>query len=295
MTPFHEGERQVQERAGVRAMSERVGKIIGSTIPPPAREFLSAQPMLVLGGADSDGHVWASLITGQAGFARTLDDRTLRVESLPVEGDPLRDVWNEGEEAIGVLAIELSTRRRMRLNGLARRENDGLTISAREVYSNCPKYIQKRASGRSTAELAPRVSRLDELSPLQKRAIETSDTFFIASMAGQKADVSHRGGARGFVHVEGHGLVFPDYAGNAMFNTLGNLQLDERAGLLFVGDDGDTLQLSGWARVRWEPEIAARFAGAERVVEFQIERVVAIESASPLRFEWLEASPFNPE
>lgn len=295
MTPFHEGERQVQERAGVRAMSERVGKIIGGAIPPAAQEFLKAQPMLLLGGADSDDHVWASLVTGHPGFAHASDDRTLRVESLPIEGDPLRDVWNQGEEAIGVLAIELSTRRRMRLNGLARREEDGLTISAREVYSNCPKYIQKRASERSTGELVPRVSRLNELSPSQKRAIEAADTFFIASMAGQNADVSHRGGSRGFVRVEGNGLIFPDYAGNAMFNTLGNLQVDERAGLLFVGDNGDTLQLSGRARVRWEPEIAARFAGAERVVELRIERVVGVEGASPLRFEWLEASPFNPE
>ena len=294
MTPFHEGERQVQERAGVRAMSERVGRIIGAEIPPPAREFLRAQPMLLLGGADLDGRVWSSLVTGRPGFAHASDDKTLRVEALPVEGDPLREVWNEGEEAIGVLAIEPSTRRRMRLNGVARREGDGLTISAREVYSNCPKYIQKRESHRSTAPVEPRVARSGELSLLQKQVIEASDTFFISSIAGQKADISHRGGARGFVHVEGQTMMFPDYAGNAMFNTLGNLEVDGRAGLLFVADNGDTLQLSGRARVRWEPEIAARFAGAERVVEFQVERVVEVVGASPLRWEWVEASPFNP-
>ena len=294
MTPFHEGERQVQERAGVRAMSERVGKIIGGTIPPAAQEFLRAQPMLLLGGADSEGRVWASLVTGQPGFARTLDEHTLRVEALPVEGDPLRDVWNEGEEAIGVLAIEFATRRRMRLNGLARQEDDGLTISAREVYSNCPKYIQKRTFHFSTAEVAARVRCSQELSPSQKRIIEEADTFFIATIAGRNADLSHRGGGRGFVRVEGQTVIFPDYAGNAMFNTLGNLQVDERAGFLFVGENGDTLQLSGRARVRWESEIAARFAGAERVVELRIERVVAVIGASPLRWEWLEASPFNP-
>ena len=293
MTPFHEGERQVQKRAGVRAMSERVGRIIGGDIPPPAREFLRAQPMLLLGGADSDGRVWSSLVTGKPGFARTLDDKTLRVESLPIEGDPLRDAWNEGESAIGVLAIEPSTRRRMRLNGMARREGDGLTISAREVYSNCPKYIQKRAH-HWTAEVVPRVMRSQELSPSQKKAIKEADTFFIASMAGQNADISHRGGASGFVRVEGQTVIFPDYAGNAMFNTLGNLQVDGRAGLLFVSDNGDTLQLSGRARVHWEPEMAARFAGAERVVELEIEHVVAVEGASPLRWEPIEASPFNP-
>lgn len=274
-------------------MSERVGKIIGEVIPLPAQEFLKAQPMLVLGGADSDGRVWSSLVTGEAGFARASDERNLRVESLPVEGNPLREVWNEGENAIGVLAIEFSTRRRMRLNGSAWREGDGLSIRAREVYSNCPKYIQKRTH-RWAEEVVPRVVRSQELSPLQKRAIEEADTFFIASIAGQNADVSHRGGERGFVRVEGQTLVFPDYAGNAMFNTLGNLQVDARAGLLFIGDNGDTLQLSGRARVRFEPELAARFAGAERVVELQIERVVEIVGASPLRGEWIEASPFNP-
>ena len=96
------------------------------------------------------------------------------------------------------------------------------------------------------------------------------------------------------MRAEGNGLIFPDYAGNAMFNTLGNLQVDERAGLLFCSDNGDTLALSGRARVRWEPEVAARFPGAERAVELRIERVVSIEGASPLRWQWLEASPFNP-
>ena len=66
-------------------------------------------------------------------------------------------------------------------------------------------------------------------------------------------------------------LQFPDYAGNNMFNTLGNLAIDPHAGLLFVDFElGDTLQITGEARVLWDDESRAAFAGAERVVEMRV-------------------------
>ena len=298
-SPFHQGERQVQERAGVRALSEKVGRIIGATIPPPAQDFLAEQPMLILGGADAEGRAWASMITGEPGFARATDERTLRIEALPIEEDPLRQAY-DSENALGVLAIEPVTRRRMRLNGQARTDSRGLTVRASQVYANCPKYIQKRAWHWAEPEAVERrVIRSPEMSQEQKRAVETADTFFIASLAGSgaqgQADASHRGGEPGFVRADGSRLLFPDYAGNAMFNTLGNLQLDGRAGLLFWLPNGGTLQLSGHARVHWESQMASLFAGAERVVEFHVEQVVQIENATKLRWRFVEASPHNPK
>jgi hypothetical protein len=95
-------------------------------------------------------------------------------------------------------------------------------------------------------------------------------------------DVSHRGGKPGFVRVDidgGRGvLTIPDFRGNFMFNTLGNLAADPRAGLLLVGfEHGGTLQLSGRARIEWDQSAVAAYEGAERLVELTVDAVVERE------------------
>jgi hypothetical protein len=88
-------------------------------------------------------------------------------------------------------------------------------------------------------------------------------------------------------------LAFPDYSGNNMFNTLGNIAANPNIGLLFLNfERGDTLQLSGEARLIWDPTRVAEFAGARRVVEFRIEEIV--ENTVPLRWRFAAYSPFNP-
>lgn len=298
MATFHEGEITVQQQAGVRWMAERVGQSIHPTLPRDAQRFLQAQPFVVVGGADGAGRVWATLLRGAPGFMQALDERTVRLETLPREGNPLREAWSE-TAPIGLIALEPSTRRRLRLNGTAQIRHGDLLIEADQVYFNCPKYIQTRRleSTNAPAVTNGAVQWGTALSTEQTRFIEAADTFFIASFAPESgADASHRGGTPGFVRVEGEQqLTFPDYAGNSMFNTLGNLESNPRAGLLFVDwEQGDTLQLSGTARVNWDPRSVARFAGAERVVEFEIDAVVATKSAAGWHWELLEASPFNP-
>ena len=84
----------------------------------------------------------------------------------------------------------------------------------------------------------------------------------------------------------------PDYAGNCLFNTLGNIEIDPRCGLLFIDfDSGDCLQLTGEAAILWEPEHVCRFPGAERVVSFQLEEVIHIEAALPLTWRFQDYSP----
>jgi hypothetical protein len=90
-------------------------------------------------------------------------------------------------------------------------------------------------------------------------------------------------------------LAFPDYSGNNMFNTLGNLAVNPKAGLLFVDfERGSTLQLSGQATIIWEESRVREFRGAERVIEFQIEQVVELAPAQSLRWQLVEYSDFNP-
>jgi hypothetical protein len=78
-------------------------------------------------------------------------------------------------------------------------------------------------------------------------------------------------------------LTAPDFAGNQIFNTLGNLAANPRAGLLFLDfATGHALTLTGKTEIVWDgPELAA-FAGAQRLIRFTVEQGVWIENAAPL-------------
>ena len=285
--PYHAGERAVQERAGAGEMALRIGRGIRAEIPPAAAAFLAEQRFAVLGWLDQDaGGVWASAIHGEPGFLTASSASTVAVRGTLSPGDPLASRERVPAE-LGLIAIDFATRRRMRVNGTARGDLAGFEIATRQVYSNCPKYIQARELRRASA--APVPSESESLSASQAALIAAADTFFIATRHEQAgADASHRGGRPGFVQVSPgrDALSWPDYPGNTMFQTLGNLEVDGRAGLLFIDfDTGSTLQLTGTAGIAWE---------AERRIDFAIDRVVEIGDALPLRWRFVDASPFNP-
>jgi predicted pyridoxine 5'-phosphate oxidase superfamily flavin-nucleotide-binding protein len=243
------------------------------------------------------------------------DSRTLHIGATPPEHDPLADaltVRRSRETHVGVLLIDLATRRRLRVNGTVEPTADGgLTIRVRRAYWICPKYIQRRqiiapahptAAPRPVTGLAaPSTPRTTALTARQRDWMARADTFFIASAhPTDGADVSHRGGSPGFVQLSReHGgvdvLTFPDYPGNNMFNTFGNLAVDPRAGLLFVGfEDGATLQLTGDAEVQWEHDAFGAFPGAERAVRFRVSEALESAEGTKLRWRLSERSPFNP-
>jgi uncharacterized protein len=282
MATYHEGELEVQRRAGVALNAERIGRSIHATIPPLARQFALERPFAVVGAGDADGRVWASLLRGAPGFLTVPAEDRLRIAARLDDDDPLAEAL-AGEVDVGLLLIDPATRRRMRVNGRARPDGASrLEVTTREVYANCPKYIQPREVALPRAVTSP-VRLGSSLDADQMRRLADADTLFLASrhpVAG--ADVSHRGGARGFVHVTAPDrLVIPDYSGNMMFNTLGNLAADPRAGLVLVDfEHGGTLQLSGRARIEWGRSAVAGYAGAERLVELTVEAVVEREGAA---------------
>jgi len=294
---YHRGEIEVQDRAGVREVAARINDVIRPEIPLYTRAFLEDQRMVVVGSTGADGRVWASVLTGEPGFLRVIDERTLRIDACPVTGDPLDENSKPGMN-VGLISIDLSSRRRMRLNGKVERRPEGFYVYAEQVYGNCPKYVQARepqAAGGSVSTEPGRARRARTLTHEQRCLISSSDTFFIASAHPEGgADSSHRGGLPGFVRfLDEDTLAFPDYFGNNMFNTLGNIAANPNTGLLFLNfERGDTLQLTGEARVIWDPACAAEFAGAQRVVEFRIEEIV--ENIVPLRWWFAAYSPFNP-
>jgi uncharacterized protein len=296
---YHDGEIAVQKRAGARRQADKLAALIGGSLSPDRREFVAAQRMAVLGTVDRQGRVWASVVAGEAGFLQALDEQTIRIAVVPAAGDPLAE--NLALPAHAALIIpDLAARRRLRLNGRGHIAAGVIEIHADQVYGNCSHYIQARApigehQWRAGADAA--VVRTTQLSDDQQQLIARADTFFIATdHPDSGADISHRGGNPGFVRiVDGRRLAIPDYSGNNMFNTLGNIVANPRVGLLFIGfESGRTLQLSGRATIDWDSARAATLAGAERVVDFEIDEVLDNPHGFPLRYEFHEYSHFNP-
>ncbi|MFZ1414824.1 MAG: pyridoxamine 5'-phosphate oxidase family protein [Defluviicoccus sp.] len=303
-SPFHRGEQKVQIRLGVRDKLERFGRqVIRDYIPEQHREFFATLPFLIAGTVDAEGRPWASILAGSPGFVSSPDPRTLVITALPLAGDPLAATLKEGA-AIGVLGIQLVTRRRNRLSGIVQAVTaQGVEIAVRQTFGNCPQYIQTRSvSFVADAAARARQSQIgDRFDAAAKMLVARSDTFFIATAyshgsddAATGADVSHRGGKPGFVGIEDdRTLVVPDYSGNLHFNTIGNIVLNPRAGLLFLDfESGDVLYLTARAEVIWEGEEVRAFAGAERLLRFHIEEMIRVQGSLPLRFSFGEYSPF---
>ena len=287
MGTFHSGEVEVQGRLGVREEAEPIAQGIAAEIPRGVRLMLRDQRMAAAASLDERGRPWASLLTGPPGFIQAADERLLSLATTPIPGDVLVENLKRRAE-LGLLVIDPRTRLRLRVNGRGLLSPEGVFLVADQVYGNCSKYVQKRRlvadSGNEPGE-ARRSSSLDER---ERAMVARADTFFIATWhpAGG-ADVSHRGGRPGFVRVlDERTLEFPDYPGNNMFNTLGNLVGHPKAGLLFVDfERGDLLQVVGEAQILWEPKRAVRVA---------IDEVHELPGASPLRLELVEPSPANP-
>jgi hypothetical protein len=269
---------------------------VGAQIPPIAGAFLARQPLVVVGAADERDSLWSTLLTGRPGFARVLDERNLVVEAGLPEIDPLHGAF-DSERDIGMLAIEPASRRRMRINGRGWRDASGLRVRTEQVYANCPKYIQTRTLREHPQRSAMVASRSTELSDEQRRWIAAADTFFVATAAqGKGADVSHRGGNPGFLSVEGSRITWPDYVGNSMFMTLGNHELDPRAGLLFLDfREGHALHVTGLAETDWDAQRIAAFPGAQRLVDFEVAEVRQVDHRTPFTWSLERYSKFNPD
>ena len=293
-SPFHHGERQVQARLGVRDIEAWASKVVRDHMPEEHRLFHTSLPFLVVAARDGQGRPWVTLLEGEDGFVTSPDERHLVIKSRPAEGDALENAFKPGAD-VGILGIELATRRRNRINGrIAGDGPDALTFRVDQTFGNCPQYIRERKWRRHGEVPAGTATRGTALTPAQRDWIQSADTFFIASGYRGEGDsptfgmdASHRGGDRGFVRcLDDATLVFPDYAGNNHFNTIGNLILDPRAGFLFIDfEAGSLLQLTGTASIDWDSVALSDFPGARRLVRLDIEEIIELPGAVGLRWD----------
>ncbi|USJ27645.1 pyridoxamine 5'-phosphate oxidase family protein [Ensifer adhaerens] len=298
-SPWHAGELQLQRHAGVVEQMDPIGRrVLRTFLLDQHREFYPLLPFIVIGSVDRDGMPWATIRSGRPGFLHSPDPLTLDIKAASDPDDPADAGIIDGEP-IGLVGVDLITRRRNRLNGTVISSSKGrFSVSVVQSFGNCPRYIQNRQFRFVRDPALPTRSEVlvsDRLDGYARGIIEAADTFFVASYVerdgeGRQVDVSHRGGRAGFVRIDADGgLTVPDFNGNQFFNTLGNFIINPRAGLLFVDHEtGDMLQITGRVDVVLDsPEIAA-FEGAERLWRVMPEKVVLRRDPLPLRWSFLE-------
>jgi len=304
--PYHEGELRIQQLAGVPQEAEHIGRAISRTIIRGALKFIAQQSMAVLGSVDDDQNVWASILFGRPGFMTAPDEKTVEFDLSQAGINQHDPFWTNIEQnpQVGMLLIELATRRRLRINGEVSRPSADrlrLALAVAESYPNCPKYIQRRRITIQALD-GPNTNSMrddgDALGDDQQTLIAAADTFFVASAHPQRGvDASHRGGPPGFVSIlDERTLRVPDYVGNSMFNTLGNFSANPRAGLIFLDfDNSRTLQLIGRPEILWDQDDAeSRSGGTRRFWLLHVERWRGMSLPATVRWEFVDYSPFNP-
>lgn len=303
-SPFHAHEKDIQTRAGVStAFEQKTQALIREVMPDQHRQFFESLPFIIISLVDHQGQPWVLPISGSIGFIRSPDAHTLIIHKLP----PLIHYLSlhlETGTKIGLLGIELPTRRRNRMNGIIQAiDAHSMSIRVEQSFGNCPKYIQRRdivenlhqAKDHKTST----IHRMTTLDSTAKKMIESADTLFIGSRSKildddvrHGLDASHRGGLAGFVKViDDHTLCFPDYAGNRFFNTLGNIAADGRVGLFFIDfATGHSLLLSGHAEISWDDPSIEQLKGAERLISINTQHILWVEHFFPFTSRFIEYS-----
>ncbi|KAI0602166.1 hypothetical protein F4775DRAFT_603777 [Biscogniauxia sp. FL1348] len=227
----------------------------------------------------------------------------------------------DGGKVLAGLAIDLETRDRVKIAGrmvagAATRTDPGgavadlqMAIRVEESLGNCPKYLNKKHI--SPHVPSPQLMSEGTGTPLSQRALDLiagADLFFIASKHGDGSsmDTNHRGGPPGFLRVfrnrDGATLVYPEYSGNRLYQTLGNLHSDPRAGLVIPDfETGDVLYLTGRATVVLGGDPAAAPAAArimpratKLAVRIDVDEARLVADGLPFRGRVMDYSPYNP-
>ena len=303
VSPFHLGEQKIQHRLGVRDKMERFGQqVIRDYMPEQHREFYAQLPFVFVAHADQHGWPWASILFNQPGFIDSPDNKHIHINTIPVPGDPLINSLKLGNQ-LGILGIELETRRRNRLSGhISNVSENSIELCINQAFGNCPQYIQTRElHSIDPMSMPPKTE--EKLTQLDQQAIDlisNSDTFFVASYVAtgsnkpsEGADVSHRGGKPGFIRIDDpQTLTIPDYLGNFHFNTLGNFLENPKAGLLFIDfNHGHLLTITGTVEILWDSPDIGFFSGAERLWTFRIDHGHWLKNVLPLRWKLQQYSP----
>ncbi|KYK55022.1 hypothetical protein DCS_06983 [Drechmeria coniospora] len=319
LSSFHEGEVAVQQMLHVPPS----GNPTSAGLPMAYAHRVGASPLLALGTLDKEGRPWTTVWGGERGFAAPVAEGVLGFRSeVDVRHDPVFAALWEGESGglvqpnqgrgkmMAALSIDLETRDRVKLAGMmiAGSSEAGTgaeadvqaAMAVTESLGNCPKYINKKDVKRHSPADAQLVS--DGL-PLPKEALQLmdrADMFFLSSTNGQTMDTNHRGGTAGFVRVAKNEadevvLVYPEFSGNRLYQSLGNLRVNPLVGIVIPDyDSSDALYLTGEASILVGAEASSLLARSKLAVKINVSSARFVKGGLPFRGTRVEASPYNP-
>ena len=301
---YHSGEREIQNRIGEVPIADRNGAVITNTIIRGAINFIEKQPMAIVSSVDKKQNVWASILIGEHGFVEVPDANSISIDTNKVYSNKKDIFYNNvsNNSPIGTLFIELVTRRRFRINGTTSLDNKKIGVDILEAYPNCPKYIQQRVihNPDTFENVVSIMQEGDYITNDIKDWISSSDTFFLGSQSNDgRMDASHRGGNKGFVEiVDDNTLKIPDYPGNSLYNTLGNIVQNGKSGLLFIDfENKKTLQLTGHSELMFDQTSESdleKTGGTGRFWTFKASTWIITENQHQVNWEFTSYSPFNP-
>ncbi len=303
-SPFHKGELTIQKELGTEKIAESVGRLILDKIQDRVIPFLKTQSSVFISSIDEHNQVWVSVLLGEKNMIEILDERKLSIHTKSTNKEDHDILFSNliSNKEVGLLFIDLATRVRYRINGVADPIKESIDISVEQAYPNCPKYIQRRRI--PILDSRPfKKSRKEFGTTLNKKITDwilNADTFFVGSMnSNNRLDVSHRGGNPGFIEIiYGHTLKIPDYKGNNLFNTLGNFVENPATGLLFIDfNTGSILQLTGESKLLFDqnlPDDLIKTDKTGRYWTFEYHQWMITINDHPNEWEFIDNSPFNP-
>jgi predicted pyridoxine 5'-phosphate oxidase superfamily flavin-nucleotide-binding protein len=145
------------------------------------------------------------------------------------------------------------------------------------LFNEGNRALQDQFQSRQIADRLEAVTMHTQFSENDRAFIEGSIYFFLATADAEgRPDVSFKGGPQGFVRVTAPGeLAFPDYDGNGMFKSLGNLGINPNVGLLFIALHGRPrrIRVNGMARVLRDDPLLASTIGAQLIVRVTVRAI----------------------
>jgi len=238
---YHAGQIEVQAEANTRPVADKLAHWVG-----PITEFMEVADLIVLATPSGDGRLRFTTLGGKAPLIEVVGGATVALPvALPVAmpGDSV---------PVGGLAIALAQRRRARLNGELTVGDDKTFLEADEAFTNCRKYVAPSEAIDGEMQIGPAKRAAVALTDAWVRdVLARAETCFLASVnpAGMP-DVSHRGGPPGFLALDAASatLTWPEYVGDGMLKSAGNVRTNGRITLLVVDlPTGEGIELTGRA------------------------------------------------
>lgn len=316
--PWHSGERKMHDLMNVSDQLNPTTQGLSFS----AGHFVHQAPLVAIGIIDEWGKPWTTVLGGEPGIARPVGDSLIVIDTpAPSKDDPVLQfllgstpanqvAQFHGEKPIMAgLAIDLESRMRVKLHGKVRAgqiycegqiRRAQLVLEIEANLPNCPKYLNEKViiPHRSDPKM---LSNSPKLPPQGVDLLQKADLFFISSSNSDiDMDTNHRGGPPGFVRLlsnspRGAVLIYPEYSGNCLYQTLGNLQTTPFAGLTIPDfDTGDVLYLTGEAQVLTGQSAAEILPHSKVAVKITVLSSRFVLHGLPFVGKPGEFSPYNP-